>query len=243
MERRPARITLLLSNYGDSDLAGAPLSWTLTEGNHPLANGSVAVTQPRGKVGPVATITLPALPHATPRALSLSVDVGGATNNSWSLWSFPREGRIAASPVPVRSRVKWAGIARRYPFVASGPPPAAGDGLLLTPTLDEEAVAHLRAGGRVWLMTERGSTSDRDGISFFPAAGGALGTVIADHPALVGYPHQGFADLQFFNLIDGAVPIAIDRWPTSLEPIIGGIRTPSRFPVENQGPLGGGVCV
>ena len=56
----------------------------------------------------------------------------------------------------------------------------------------------------------------RKRVDFFPAAGGALGTVVRDHPALGGFPHEGFADLQFFNLMDGAVPVPLDRWREGL---------------------------
>ena len=114
-----------------------------------------------GKVGPVATITLAGLPCDATCKLELGVEVGGSTAElAGRCGRFRGRAGIAASPVPVRSRVKWAGIARRYPFVAIGSAAELrrDEGLLLTPTLDDEALAHLRAGGRVWLMTERGST-------------------------------------------------------------------------------------
>ena len=77
-------------------------------------------------------------------------------------------------------------------------------------------------------MAERGQTQARSEVAFFPAAGGALGTMLRDHPALLGFPHEGFADLQFYNLMDGAVPLPLDRW-TGLQPIVGGIRTTAGF--------------
>jgi beta-galactosidase len=125
--------------------------------------------------------------------------------------------------------VRWAGIPRLYPFVQQGPPQAAGTGLLVASALDATALEHLRAGGRVWLMAERGLTQSRSEVAFFPAAGGALGTMVRDHAALQGFPHDGFGDLQFFNLMDGAVPLPLDKWGTGFQPIIGGIRTTAGF--------------
>ena len=81
----------------------------------------------------------------------------------------------------------------------------------------------------MWLMAERGQTQARAEVAFFPAAGGALGTVLRDHPALHGFPHEGFADLQLMNVMDGAVPLPLDRWATSLQPVMGGIRTTAGF--------------
>jgi hypothetical protein len=36
---------------------------------------------------------------------------------------------------------------------------------------------------------------------------GQNGTIIAPHPMLGDFPHEGFADLQFFRLIDGCPPL------------------------------------
>ncbi len=65
--------------------------------------------------------------------------------------------------------------------------------------------------------------------TFFPASGGALGTLISDHPALKGFPSEGFCDLQFFNLLEGAYAYPLDEWPKEMVPIVGGIRTTTGF--------------
>ena len=74
-----------------------------------------------------------------------------------------------------------------------------------------------------------GDSPDRRGVDYFPAAGGALGTVIARGRALDGFPNEGFCDLQFYNLLHGAYPLPIDRWPGEIDPIVGGIRTNAAF--------------
>lgn len=225
----PRAVDVLVSNYGASALVDAPLTWTLTSGGTRLAGDTIPVSQALGTVGRVATITLPALPEAPARQLELSISVGGSTN-SWPFWAFPGQARLTTSKTPVRSAIKWAGISRLYPFVTPARDMPAGEGLLLTPSLDDAAFAHLNAGGRVWLTLERARGQERPEVNFFPAAGGALGTVIASgHPALEGFPHDGFADLQFFNLMDGAGPVVLDRAPDALEPIVGGIRTKAGF--------------
>ncbi|MGC4049737.1 MAG: hypothetical protein QM757_09520 [Paludibaculum sp.] len=66
-------------------------------------------------------------------------------------------------------------------------------------------------------------------LSSSPASGGAAGTLITQHPALAGFPHEGLADLQFYNLINGAFPLPIDNWPKEIQPVVGGIRTTSSF--------------
>jgi len=43
------------------------------------------------------------------------------------------------------------------------------------------------------------------------------------------FPNEGFCDLQFYNLVEGAWNFPLDAWPKDLAPIAGGIRTTSSF--------------
>ena len=81
----------------------------------------------------------------------------------------------------------------------------------------------MQSGGRVWLALNK--TGD---AAFFPDSGGALGTVALEHPALKGFPHDGFCDLQFYNLMQHAMPLPLDHL-AGITPIIGGIRTKAGF--------------
>jgi beta-galactosidase len=228
-------IDVIVSNYGQSDLRDAPLSWKLLDNGQTVTSGQTRVSIPMGAVKKVSPITLDKIPGGAARKLELVVDVNGAAEkggatNRWTFWSFPREGRLDRTDTPVHSTVRWAGINRLYPFVRSEAPAAGGsNALLITSSLDESALAHLRAGGRVWLMAEQGTIQPRTNVDFFPAAGGAQGTVVRSHAALEGFPHEGFADLQFFNLMDGAVPVPLDKWARDFQPIVGGIRTTAGF--------------
>jgi hypothetical protein len=131
--------------------------------------------------------------------------------------------------VPVTSSVKWAGLSRLYPFIQHGKPAQDPSSLLIATSLNSESLQFLEAGGRVLLMAERGSFERSSDSTFFPASGGALGTLIADHAALKGFPSEGFCDLQFFNLLEGAYAYPLDEWPKEMVPIVGGIRTTTGF--------------
>jgi beta-galactosidase len=56
-----------------------------------------------------------------------------------------------------------------------------------------------------------------------------MGTLIPDHAALRGFPHDGFCDLQFYNLQEGAYSYSLDDYPKEMVPVIGGIRTTTGF--------------
>ena len=78
-------------------------------------------------------------------------------------------------------------------------------------------------------MADSGGFHRPGEATFFPASGGALGSVIVDGPALRGFPQEGMFDLQFFNLLQGARNFPLDKWPRELQPIAGAIRTTSSF--------------
>jgi hypothetical protein len=146
--------------------------------------------------------------------------------NSWDFWVYPKE-TMPDPGIPIVSTLRVP-LARLYPWLSTSLSDLTPGGLLLCETLDQRALSHLRSGGRVWLMP-RPAPNDH-GIHFFPASGGALGTLIRNHAAIRSFPHEGYCDLQFYSLIDGAIPFPIDEdWPRTAAPIIGGIRTKSSF--------------
>jgi beta-galactosidase len=221
-------IGLIVSNYGGKELRSAPLSWTLAAAGKTVASGERRVDVSSGGVKQVAAVSIGPVGSDTAQKLELVVEVGGLHRNRWSFWSFPRGTLLDREPMPVHSTVKWAGIRRLYPFIQQDLPGSAKE-LLITSTLDDGALQHLRSGGRAWLMAERGQMQPRAEVSFFPAAGGAQGTMVREHPALEGFPHEGFGDLQFYNLMEGAVPFPLDRWDTGYQPIVGSVRTTAAF--------------
>jgi hypothetical protein len=215
------RIEVTVSNYGDSE--SGVLTWKIGG-----QTGQTKVSAPRGKVTRIGEITVGPVQAEAAQKVELAIEFAtGAARyaNRWDFWVFPREALSKSAPIPVTSRVKWDGVRRLYPFIGDAGP----SGLLITPELDAEATAFLDAGGRVWLMAGREYFERNGDATFFPASGGAQGTVLRDHPALRGFPHEGFCDLQFFSLLDGAWNFPLDGWPKELVPIAGAVRTTSSF--------------
>ncbi|MCL4797726.1 MAG: hypothetical protein KJZ84_24390 [Bryobacteraceae bacterium] len=229
----PRRIQVSLSNYGDQEIRNGMISWRLLDSGRALASGQLnGVNAPLGAVSPAGAITLGPVPVPQARKLELVLEVkaGSATySNRWNFWAFPRGRLLSQASLTVASQVRWSNLRRFYPFLTefqSGDQPPA---VLLTSTLDQAALATLGAGGRVWLMADRDNFNRSGDAHFFPASGGALGSLLPDHSALAAFPHEGFFDLQFYNLLEGAWNLSLDRWPKEIEPIAGAIRTTSSF--------------
>lgn len=229
----PPQIQVSISNYGEQEIRNSSVSWRVLDSGRTLTSGLLhGVNAPLGSVSHAGAITLGpvSLPQASKLELVLEVKAGSATySNRWNFWAFPRGRLLAEASLPVASQVRWANLRHFYPFIAefrSGLQPPA---VLLSSTLDQAALATLAAGGRVWLLADREHFNRSGDAHFFPASGGALGSLLRDHPALHAFPRDAFFDLQFYNLLEGAWNLSLDRWPKDVEPIAGAIRTTSSF--------------
>ncbi len=239
-----------VSDFSHPSWRAARLVWRLRAGDRTLAEGGheVAITSFTTAAAGEADMAIPAL--ETPVAATLEVELsetggGRVARNRWSLWLFPEtalpEG-VAVYGEPRWTWLKqWAGL----PRVPAGAA-AAKPRVLLTEALDEPLLDHLRQGGRVLLAAGEGLVRPHHPLfgyvkyfftppaNYAPYEDGQNGTVIAAHPLLGGFPHEGFADLQFFRMIDNAPPLDLE--PLGLadaEPVI---RTIHRYPVLR--PLG-----
>ncbi len=148
----------------------------------------------RGLIGPwTGKVVMPAVD--APKQLGLEVR-SGPIANAWSLWVFP-------SPKPV----------------------AGGDNIMQSQWLTPAHVEHLAAGGAVWIMNE---------TIVFPTLRGRLkpawwkgsdtndatyGNRISVHPAMEGFPNDGYGELQVAGLIDDRPVVVTEDMPGKIDPI------------------------
>jgi beta-galactosidase len=227
-------IEVTVSNYGERDIRGGVLSWKLHSEGKQVGEGRLQNIQaPLGKLSNIGSFRIG--PDTGPDAQKLQLVVeltdGSATyTNRWDFWTFPRNSRLQSSPVAVVSDVRWHSLRRLYPFIVDADQAAEKKpAVWITSRLDSRAMEVLKSGGRVLLLADRDQFQRSGDAHFFPASGGAQGTMVRQHPALQGFPHQGYFDLQFFNLMEGGWNFAIDDFPNEFEPIAGSIRTTSSF--------------
>ncbi len=214
-------VNVLLSNYGESPIGAGKLVWSLSANGRKLASGDAPLPAiPLGSVSKAGRIETGALAgsEAVEMELAVSIESGSARHeNRWKLWGFPRAGLARSTAMPVESMVKSANLKRWFPFLEERNDDAAP--VLVASNLNPRAVETLRAGGRVLLLAEPGAFG---GLTtyFPPGPGAALGLRIdPSHPALRGFPHDGFPDLQFYNLLEGGVQLDFGATP-----ILNGLR-------------------
>jgi hypothetical protein len=112
---------------------------------------------------------------------------------------------------------------------------------LVSESLNEAVISYVRKGGRLLLAHSRnlplrpfppklGLTVGRyfftPPANYRPFESGNAGTIIADHPILGDFPHEGFADLQFYRMIAESPPLDLKPFaPARLQPVIRSLTT------------------
>ena len=194
-----------VSNFGEPIKGN--LHWELGK----VASGSIPqLAVDRYGLSDLASIAVDLPEVKLPAKYTLRLEFAGS-KNEWPIWVFPK-----AQPHPELPNVR------------------------MSTTLSEDVISFAEKGGRVLLL----SRADRTGLpertcvkdspdvpyplyfapTFWGApdapGGGNLGTVIADHPALGSFPHEGFCDLQFLSLLNGVGRADLDALPVKVKPII-----------------------
>lgn len=244
--------SLHLSNHSASGFESATLTWELREGGTRHQIEERKVTAAASTVTDFGPFQVQPRLLGRPGKLTLSARFSkGETTvvNQWDFWTFPK-GQLQASQRPV---FLLHGVfvdddrpAKRYPFIRLVREPQLPnlpvDSVLITMEMTQSVSSYLARGGRVMLLP--GMYVREPGLPMLPSffrpmanwtgTEGNTGTIISRHPVLADFPHEGYADLQFFDLLDGgryprpnapfwdSVPgvYNLDPWPCAIEPII-----------------------
>ena len=236
------RVPILASDFSHPPFATGVVTWTLTgPGAGVLAAGSLTFTPEPFSTCPVGEIVaeLPQVAAALPLTLHVEWrDADRAATNDWRLWLYPTASLPRGLARYGAGTTSWVGQWTEVP-VASVPEPTSP--LLLTEVLDDVVEAYLHQGGRVLLAATEGLVRPHPPnfgfvryyftppANYAPYEDGQNGTLVANHPLLGAFPHEGFADLNWFRMMDPAPPLDLEPLGlTDGEPVV---RVIHRYPV------------
>jgi len=229
----PLPFGVRVAHFGEQPLEVPVLCWhlkrqqeVLVKGERQLARIACGRRVNAGRLG----IRLPA---GSPAVLELVCELwdGGrkVCRNHWPLWRFSAKGGrfpcVSASlPLPAGFQL---GGKPDDPLV-----PRVGARVFVTHRLvDGEGrvidnlLRFMREGGRV-LLVSSGALREAESclyrtVPYNMGTHGNMGTVIRSHPALGDFPHDGWCNLPFIPLIEGAYPMRLDPFrPARIDPII-----------------------
>lgn len=197
------------------------------------------------------TVKLPAeiAETAVPLSCRLEAEVGAEgsiTRNDWRVWLFPATGDAVAggadgaSTTYAYSPTGSEGLAEAFPAFALTPvnPDGSGNwtgsggrsalesatrkaGVLVTDALDDHVKKLLEAGDSVVLVAHDGESSGlpRQEVPFWRET---AVWIPKEHPAINGFPHEEFVDLQFLDMTQRRPFVLEKKDRESIEPIIWG---------------------
>lgn len=213
---------LMLSHWGKDSIKDGRISWYLNgRNNEVLLRGSMKIDDiAPGTLTELAEISfsIPQLTEST--KLKLIVELSSSNyelTNDWNLWGFTDQS-LPVGELKCDEEISNK-FSSRYNFkndvVDVTIPQVVGK-------LDSSSIDYLKNGGTVVLLGNNLFPS-RDLSYTIGLAGrthGNLATIIANHPIMNGFPHDGWCDEQFRDMFNDASTVVFTDLDISFEPII-----------------------
>jgi hypothetical protein len=221
------KLQLLVSHYAAEAIHDGRVVWKLKQDAKTLHQGTLEHVQVQvGEVKHLGAIVIPPVGLQGASKLDLWVELREGNliqTNQWSFWAFPRSFLEKAEGEVILRDVRSEYLRHRYPFLIEATRVPSTAKLVIASRLDWEVYDYLRKGGRVFLMAGPNQFDEQIGVDFFPGSGQSIGTyILSDHSAMIGYPHEGMCDLQFFSVLDGGTALRIPESPTLWMTSVGG---------------------
>ena len=235
-----------LSDFSHPPLAHSSLSWEF------LVNGNIADSgEIEAKPNPFCTtpigsinITLPSCSQPQTAILQARlISEERSVSNEWKFWLFPAQ--VTFSPDAVLYKrgddSPWQEIGNGLKTISKAEISEVENRILVSEVLDEVVISHVASGGRLVLINPKDiprwkfrSGFGSAGGYFFtkpaqypPYEDGNCGTIIRDHEMLSDFPHEGFADFQFYPMIAETPPFDMAPFtPHGIVPVIQSFASP-----------------
>ena len=219
-------VEFLVHDFSVVPIRKGRLDWALDSQGELLAAGSLdsADVRPYSLSGCGQT-TIPAVRRSHPCKAMLTVRLeaeGKVLENRWPLWFFPKPNSagLETERIFVDERARPA-LRRLYPSKQFAD--SLNDATLAVVSELHIVRDYLDSGGRALILSVGDFSHLQTGFwqGWYVSGNRNLGAVVAHHPALGDFPHDGYASWQFRYLLDQAVlPLESD---IAIEPIVSGI--------------------
>lgn len=194
-------LPILVSNYGDP-METVALTWRIKGDGKAIARGTCRFESiPAGEIASLCNVyfTIPEIEK--PMKLTLTVMLSGGDvdlENKWEIYAFPKP-----EALPTQDEINVAGLTVAKEM-----------------TVDELA-ARMKAGERVLLLGASPFRSEKTTFQIAVAGRthGHLATVIADHPIMEDFPHDGYCAFRFRDMLNSRAAI-LDITSLPHDPII-----------------------
>ncbi|MBI2843000.1 MAG: hypothetical protein HYX78_06325 [Armatimonadetes bacterium] len=215
---------IMSSLYGEGPLKQGSLTWHLSDSNGRIyERGQMPLKNLKnGKIERLGVIKFSAPASPEPLNLTLYARLSGDEYeivNDWDFWVFPKDAKFAGEAAADETAIKSYGERFKSLRAIAAKPEAA---LRVVSQLSVADVEYMTTGGRVVLLgaTPFPVLATSFSTSTTGRAEGNLATVIADHPLLRGFPHEGWCDWQFYSMLEDGKAVVFNDINMPFEPIV-----------------------
>ncbi len=236
-----------LSDFSHPPLNHPSLSWEFLVNEDIVDNGEIEAKPNPFCTTQIGNISFTLPTYSQPHTAILRARAAGgeqSVSNEWKFWLFPK---ITFPPNAVLyktgNETLWQHLGTGLKTVSSLEAEAGMENqVLVSEVLNEDIISYVASGGRLLLVNlkemPRWEFDPKLGLAvgryFFtkpaqypPYEGGNCGTIIRNHEMLGDFPHEGFADLQFYQMIAETPPLDMAFFtPYGIVPVIQAFGSP-----------------
>ena len=190
-------------NFGAAALKNAKIRWSITDGSgKAIAKGSLkSQTVGTDGVFPVGEFSAPLGKVRGPQKLTVHLNVGEKTSNSWDIWVYPRNAQLMQSDTEVLYTTEFGEQAKQYL--------AAGKKVVLTPAPNKVKGRKSTFHNHFWNPIM---------FAWAPMTIGCL--IHAEQPVFADFPTSYHTDWQWWDILENAKVIEMQQTPRQLRPFI-----------------------
>ena len=193
----------MIYNFGAAALKNAKIRWSITDGSgKAIAKGSLkSQTVGTDGVFPVGEFSAPLGKVRGPQKLTVHLNVGEKTSNSWDIWVYPRNAQLMQSDTEVLYTTEFGEQAKQYL--------AAGKKVVLTPAPNKVKGRKSTFHNHFWNPIM---------FAWAPMTIGCL--IHAEQPVFADFPTSYHTDWQWWDILENAKVIEMQQTPRQLRPFI-----------------------
>lgn len=232
-------LKLEVSNYGREHINDAILQWRLEDQLNDISyTGEIVIgSAPVGEITMLPELRIPTDADSQAHAWKFTVSLNDV-HNEWHLWSYPYPksrsyAGISSNIESLRHVLIDADFSDDFAGTMMN---MHGDTRRLTDAklaianrLSLRLLQYLVDGGRVWLMPDSKQLYDFVRTRYLPPfwsylhfpdnVSSVMGTIVNQHPVLDQFPHDGFSDWQWYDIVNDSPAICLDSVPF-IEPLV-----------------------
>ncbi len=221
---RTYRFNVMASLFGPSPFMGGYLEWVIKDTKQRIYADSRMQLGPLpwGEVADLGTIKFAVPELSEPAELTVYLALKGRDyniQNEWKFWAFPEVSLplapAAADPAIIETHGHHNGS--MVPLESD-----SDNRLKIVTSIDQNTLRWLENGDRIVLLGDGPFPSLPTAFQMALAgrAGGNMATVIADHPLMHSFPHEGLCDWQFYSMLEGGTAVVFNDLDIPFDPII-----------------------